>query len=259
MRKKLTTNGSAAVKHPARRVHGVVGSKSNRSGQSKPGSTTSSRKAKKRCSTRQPGQASRQRPQPVSHALTKDMIVNVLAGLLHAEHIGVAPTHMITINWEQAGVTDGVRATGRFLKLYKDAAASRGWLTCHVWVRETGACHGDHVHILLHIPPGNAGWLAKRKAGWLAKCGASRMKGVSHTGPIIGRPLTQTPFETVSDLYQANLDAVARYILKHCTSAIATAFGIRPNGGCTVKGKRVSISENLSQKARAACDLCDGG
>lgn len=184
-------------------------------------------------------------------------IVDVLFAIEHASHVGLQPTHMITINWQQMGVIDSVKANGSFLKYLKDAAARRGWPTSHIWIREVGPVIGDHVHMLVHLPPQAAGWLARNKSRWLKRCGAVRVKGGSMTSRIHGRPLVPSSEVALSELYQANIDAVTNYVLKHCDPVIGEAFGIRPNGPCTVLGRRVSISRNLHHKARSKCSACN--
>ena len=183
-------------------------------------------------------------------------VVDVLQAINHAAHICLSPTHLITIDWALAGVHQSVEATGRFLKLLKDAARKRGWANAHIWVRESGRAVGDHVHILLHLPSCARGWLARNKAGWLKRCGATKRKGVSLSRPIAGRPINVGPEAPLSALYQSNIDHVAAYILKHCDGAVADAFGIGSRGRCRILGKRVSISRNLHHKARQACATC---
>jgi hypothetical protein len=191
-----------------------------------------------------------------SDAITTAAVMAVFAALQHARHLGLSPTYLITIDWQRAGTTDTIEATGRFLKLLKDAARARGWRTSHIWVREIGAVMGDHVHILVHLPPEAKGWLAKNKAAWLKQCGAKRGKGISKTRQIVGRPLSIEVEYPTAELYAANIAAVARYVLKHCDPVVAGALGIRARGPCTLLGKRVSISQNLHHRARGQCAKC---
>lgn len=185
-------------------------------------------------------------------------VVDVLRALDHASHIGLTPTRHVTIDWEYLGVHQPVQATGRFLKYVKDAMRKRGWPTGHIWIRETGRKMGDHVHILLHLPPDAVGWLNRLMPRWLKKCGARRRRGGCKTTIVTGRPLTPDPAEPLGALHQANIERVTAYILKHCDSAVAEAFGIGSRGPCTVLGKRVSISRNLHHKARRTCQKCAG-
>lgn len=192
-----------------------------------------------------------------SMVLSAGSIRSALSALAHAMHSGMGPTHFITINWQQAGVEDGLAATGRFLKLLKDAARRHGWETAHIWVRENGAVHGDHVHILLHLPAEAHDWFKRHKAGWLRQCGAQRVAGASLTLRVAGAAFVTSP-QSMTDpaLYSANLHHVAAYILKHCAPSVAMLFGIDSKGTCLVEGKRLSISQNIHKKAQQICHQC---
>ena len=180
----------------------------------------------------------------------------VLEALRHAGHIGLLPTRMITLALDRGGSTNPVDTIGRFLKLYKDAARSRGWSTAHIWVREYGTRTGEHVHILLHVPGCSGDWLKRRMPRWLRRSGLTRRKGVSKVAPIAGRPTGSAIWSSTPELYQTNLRQVARYILKHCSSKAAEVFGIARRGPVEIKGKRVGVSMNLSEAARSRCQDC---
>ena len=78
---------------------------------------------------------------------------NVLFAAKHAIEIGAPLNRFLTIHFDAAGVIYPVQAVGRLLKLIGD------WLRCYnseltaIWVRETDHRKGEHVHILLSIPP----------------------------------------------------------------------------------------------------------
>lgn len=180
----------------------------------------------------------------------------VLEALRHAGHIGLLPTRMITLALDRGGSTNPVDTIGRFLKLYKDAARSRGWPTAHIWAREYGARTGEHVHILLHVPACSGDWLKRRMPRWLKRSGLTRRKGVSNVTQIAGRPTGNATWSSTPELYRANLRQVVRYILKHCSSRAAEVFGIARRGPVEIKGKRVGVSVNLNEAARSRCQDC---
>lgn len=180
---------------------------------------------------------------------------DVQAGLLHALHIGLPMNRHLTLNWAAMGIEDPVEATGRFLKLVKDAARRRGAQVAHVWVREVGPVVGEHVHVLLHVPD-FPGWLQRRKSNWLKQCGAIAASGSSRTRTIRGCRQDSHGQLQSPGLYGANLKTLEAYVLKHCSSDVSEAFGFKSAGGCSLSGKRVSISQNLHRKARSRCEHC---
>lgn len=176
-----------------------------------------------------------------------------VAGLAHAEHIGLAPTLFVTIDWERAGVSDGLAATGSFLRKVRDGLAKRGVATAFVWVRELGRVHGEHVHVLLHVPSDQVAWFHRRKTRWLRQCGARRVASGCRTVPVrrgggsVG---------TADPVYRANLANLTRYLLKHGDPSVKDCLAIAGRGPCTILGKRSGVSQNCAQKARAGCAMC---
>lgn len=180
---------------------------------------------------------------------------DVRAALCHSIHIGIPPNRHLTIDLEAAGAPDPILATGRFLKLLRDAARRRGALVGHVWVRECGRTVGDHVHILLHVPD-IPRWFARRKAVWLKLAGLRPVIGGSRTRVIRGYALDEHGGLKSPALYARNLENLERYLLKHCSPEVQRALGISSHGPCLITGKRVAISQNLHRAARAQCSLC---
>lgn len=191
-----------------------------------------------------------------SAAIEIHTVRGVLEALRHAAHIGLLPTRMITLALDRGDSTDPVDTIGRFLKLYKDAARSRGWPTAHIWAREYGTRTGEHVHILLHVPACSGNWLKRRMPRWLKRSGLTRRKGVSKVTQIAGRPTGSATSSSTPELYRTNLRQVVRYILKHCSSRAAEVFGIARRGPVAIKGKRVGVSVNLNVAARLRCQDC---
>lgn len=180
----------------------------------------------------------------------------VLAALLHAAHVGLVPNRHLTINLEAAGITDPVPAIGRLMKLMRDGARRHGHSLSYIWVREVGTTVGEHVHILVHVPPELKSWFARRKPGWLKRLGAGRGRGISDTRIIRGAQTSVGVTVTSPELFNVNLQNVTAYVLKHCSTDVQRHLGIISNGPCQLVGKRVSISENLHRAARSRCPRC---
>jgi hypothetical protein len=176
----------------------------------------------------------------------------------HAMHVGRPINRHLTVCWQLAGVSDGLEATSRLMKLICDGARRRGHRVSYLWVRETGQTVGDHVHILFHLPEPLVGWYRKRKSGWLRRCGATFTEGTSKTTRVRGSTPVVTGVVTRSELYEDNLKKLGNYVLKHCSRATSKALRINDNGPNLLIGKRVSISQDLHRKGRQECALCKG-
>ena len=188
--------------------------------------------------------------------ITKRQVENILDSLYHAAHIGLLPTHHITLDWEVAGVADPGAATGQLLKYMKDCARRHGVQLAHIWVQEQGRVLGRHVHLLIHIPLKLKNWLQRNLSGWLKRCGAKRKKGVRKTKKIRGSSSIFSSFEPGSDCYKSNLERLVRYVLKHCDPSAADTLGRQSSGPTDVIGKHVSVSQNIGPAARKQCPSC---
>lgn len=189
-------------------------------------------------------------------SITKGQVDNVCDSLNHAAHIGLLPTHHITLDWELAEVADPGAATGQLLKYMKDAARRHGVTLAHIWVQEQGRVLGHHVHLLVHVPLELKNWLQRNLSGWLKRCGAKRKKGVRHTIKIRGSSSIFYSFEPGSELYKANLERLVQYVLKHCDPSAADTLGRQSSGPTDVIGKHVSVSQNIGPAARKRCQIC---
>lgn len=211
--------------------------------------------ARKGSSSRSSGRACSAPRRKTSEVIEVQTARDVFAALVHAEHVGLLPNRMMTIDLERGGVADPVAAVGRLMKLAGDAVRRKGDLA-YIWVRETGPVVGNHVHVLLHLPAMRKDWLGRRMPRWLKRCGIAREKGVTRTRVIRGAASRTNTEMMCSELYTANLHAVRNYVLKHCSEDVQRDLGIIGKGPCIVVGKRVSISENLHRKARSRCSTC---
>jgi hypothetical protein len=186
-----------------------------------------------------------------SHELKPATVTGLWEAALFAPQAGVPLNVFKTIHWQKAGVSDPLAATGRFLKLAGDWVRSRGGESAHVWAREAGDEKGEHVHILLYVPPDLAKGLARRQRGWLQACGADWRRGVILTRSI-GRSLRHaTAGEVSGGDYQAHLKAVVGYVLKGGEPGALEALGLeRMETTGAVVGKRAGVSQNLGPSAR---------
>ena len=192
----------------------------------------------------------------ISQVIEVTSAIDVYAALKHSIHLGRAPNRHMTINWEAAGVSDPIVATGKLMKLMRDGARRHNLDHTYIWVRECGRIVGEHVHIMFYLPSHLTEWFKSRKAGWLKLCGAKRTKGASKTVIIRGSTGTLGISPTSNNLFAVNLQRVADYILKHCSLEVQEVLGISGKGRCELAGKRVSISQNLHRKSRSQCADC---
>lgn len=186
-----------------------------------------------------------------SRELKAATVANLRAAAHFAPKAGVPFNLFKTIHWQKAGVSDPLAATGRFLKLASDWIRSKGGTSAYVWVREAGDEKGEHVHILLHVPPALAPGLARRQRGWLQACGAEWRRGVIYTERI-GQSLRHATAGEVSGKdYLAHLKAVVGYVLKGGEPVALEALGLeRVETTGAVVGKRAGVSQNLGPAAR---------
>ena len=184
-----------------------------------------------------------------SWRLTGPQRSNLIAASRHAATIGLPLNRFVTINWESAGVADGVRATGRFLKQAQDWVRRLGHRLAYVWVQERGRRVGQHVHILLHVPPGCVRRFGQLQRGWLRTSGAILSKGIVKTRPV-GRDYAAA-LRAENGGYLRDLARVLRYVLKQSSRRPGPAAHPWATSGSFVLGKRCSTSENIGSAARA--------
>ena len=197
------------------------------------------------------GASERQKRGRRSTALRAKDCENLLLAAEFAEATGQPLNRMLTIHFDAAGIPDPVRATGQLLKLIGD------WLRCYnsgitaVWVRETGATKGEHVHILLSIPPSKIEGFNRRQRGWLKRIGAAWKRGVILSRPIGGSH--KAAFSgPCSDRYRHALSGTLDYLLKGADAEARNAHGIRRQGdGGELWGKRCGTTVNIGRAARA--------
>lgn len=185
-----------------------------------------------------------------STALRSKDCESLILAAEHANHIGKPLNRMLTVHFDAAGISDPVKATGQLLKLMGD------WLRCYnsaitaVWVREAGPAKGEHVHILLSVPPPILRSFTRMQRGWFKKIGAAWKLGVYLSRPIGGSHKVAFS-EASTNLYQQALTGALHYLLKGADAKARAAHGIsRRDEGGELWGKRCGITENIGRAAR---------
>lgn len=209
------------------------------------------------------GSPGHQEPKPAAGRTTRfityEKARNLLDASFFAAQIGLPLNRFVTIHWEQAGIlVDFQKVTGRFLKLAGDWLRLQGSEFAWVWVREGGPKDGEHVHILMHVPPHLARAFSYRQRRWLKACGANFGKGVIKSRPV-GRS-NRHAFVGVQggECYMGHLGRALDYILKGAASQTRHDLGItRAKSGGVLFGKRCSTSQNIGWAARKKYGMHD--
>lgn len=193
----------------------------------------------------------------LSECLTQVQCEKLVAAALHAERIGLAFNRHWTVHSEKAGIQphDGQAFVGRLLRSASREAKRAGGQVAAIWVRENGDGKGEHVHVLMHLPPGLD--LRNKTRRWIVAAGGTYRRNVSYVRQI-GGPLKR--FDPTSEHYQANADAVIGYLLKGADEAAASAFGLSDWGQFGwIIGKRCGATENIGKAARERLQRMRGG
>lgn len=185
----------------------------------------------------------RNRKDRVSKALTQHHAEGMLKAMARAELAGMPLNRHWTVDYELAGIADceGAAFIGRLLSECRRYARRKGVAFAAVWVREIGQRNGAHVHIAMHFPAElHLGHLTRK---WIKAAGGKYAKGISHVRSI-GTGLTCG--NDGSELYWANLEALANYLTKGSAPAVAKELGLktRKQGGAII-GKRCGWTQNL--------------
>lgn len=187
----------------------------------------------------------RNRKDRVTTALKQEHAEGILRAIAVAELKGMPLNRFWTVNFQWAGIddSDGVTFIGKLLALCHRYARAREGSFAAVWVREIGAKNGAHVHIALHFPFGwkLSGHLPRK---WIKAAGGTYRTKVSKMEAIGGSLICA---ETNPGHYWANAEAVANYMVKGSTDAVADELGLeRRKSGGRVIGKRWGRTQNLS-------------
>ena len=149
----------------------------------------------------------------------------------------------------------GEHAAAGFIRKLLDqvsrlARRAGGELTA-LWVREHASAYGEHVHILLHLPPGLS--LRNRTRRWIETAGGTYQPGVSMTKSIGGRLDKQTEKNgsDTGEHHRDNAANVVRYLLKSASAEKGDQLGLSRHG-CIgrITGKRCGWTQNIGEAAR---------
>lgn len=188
--------------------------------------------------------------------MTGAQLKSIRSAAHHAVEIGLPLNRFVTINLEAGGSLDCVKAIGRFLKLQRDWLAFKDAELAYVWTQESAPCIGQHVHILLHVPPSIVRQVSNMHRRWLAASGVIFSRGIIRTKPV-GRSYRHALVEEqYGEGYWWHLQAAVGYILKQGGDA-APGTGHR-SGKCRlsfVEGKRCGTSQNIGASARLKARL----
>lgn len=169
-----------------------------------------------------------------------------------AVRIGLPLNRHVAIHWGLAGLSDdqGMLATARFLTLARDWLRKQEGEFAWTFARENGDGKGEHVHILMHVPPHLGVRFGQRQRRWIKKIvGQNYKTGTIRTRRIGGslRAAWRSP-----EIYLINLGAVVAYLLKGVTDPVGRQLGVSAlEAGGRVIGKRTGSSENLGAAAIA--------
>lgn len=187
-----------------------------------------------------------------SIAIKIDAAKSVMLAARQSVRIGLPLNRHVTIHWGLAGIpdTDGMRATAKFLSLARDWLRKRGFDFAWVFTRENGDGKGEHVHILMHVPPHLGVEFGQRQRRWIRNITGNKYK----TGTILTRRVGGNLHAAwrSPEIYVINLGAVVAYLLKGVTQDVGEILGIPGvESGGHVIGKRTGYSENLGATAIA--------
>lgn len=206
----------------------------------------------------------RNRAERETLALSLQQARGLVAAVTHATAIGLPMNRLVTVHWGALGLTDAeaAKATGRLLKLLREALAERGLPFACAWVRENDdgdGSKGSHVHVLAHVPAAGAATLRRLRA-WARLAAGGRFN--KRTGRIEGPAYVADAVDTRRiggrlsvgrELHAVNQAMVLAYLLKGTNKQTAEKLKLeRLEPGGRVIGKRAGWSENVGVKARRA-------
>ena len=191
-----------------------------------------------------------------SRTLTIHQVRECVEAAAHSHRLGLPFNKLITINWQDGGVTNAVGATGCFLKSMLDYLRSLGSSTAYFWVLENGPVHGVHVHFLLHVDHQVSRKVSRFHRRWLTGAGARFHKGLILSRPVGLRLSHCLGAGDPSSSYDSNLAVAVEYLLKNTEPCTRATFPNRfsPRSGL-ILGKRCGTSENIGKAARARAEL----
>ncbi|UTP41436.1 hypothetical protein M9M90_09750 [Phenylobacterium sp. LH3H17] len=168
---------------------------------------------------------------------------NLAAALNFTRQLEREPNLFITIQWKHAECPIPVATrTQRFLNLAgtwlkRATGAPAVW----AYAREVGRLKGEHLHLVIHVPPRHSAAFKRAAFGWI------EMEATGEVRASAARIMPITKGTLSSDL--------KRYLLKEGTDEVRTAHWVpntakyRRTGG-VVLGKRIKVSHSIGPTAR---------
>ncbi len=184
-----------------------------------------------------------------NHAIHSDQIRNLTLALDYAIAIGLTPNRFQTINLQQGGKSGAAAQTALqlFLKTVRDWISLNGERSAAIWVREVGPRVGEHVHILLHVPPRLQTDFNLKMRHWRRSIGLSRSAGLIKTVPLWQIHIEGD--DRPSGVQ--NHHAVLSYMLKgHDRTSHRVNPNLRQQDCGIISGKRCGHTQNLGRTAR---------
>ena len=180
-----------------------------------------------------------------------DKAIDTKAAWLFAVRAGLAPTVMVTINWSLIPPDEAQRHPVNRMTAIRDAM--KQWLKRQVpgqspvWieVRENPRNKGDHVHLVVHVPP----------CGLLAFEAAMRRWVAANSAEIKPNGLNVTPI-------RSNWWDLFAYLMKGGTDEARDFAGTRRKHRTSqgvIDGPRVRVAHSIGPTARRASENAAGG
>lgn len=185
-----------------------------------------------------------------STELSQRQCANVTEAAWYAYNCGVPLNCFVSINWSTGRVAAPGEALSALLKRAGAWLAARHTRLAYVWVREADA--GDHVHLLIHVPPLHAAPFVRNIGRWLKAVGAERREKVLRTRPVARNYAAAVVSPAY---YEENLDKVLRYVLKGATAGAAAFTDGRRAPMGRVVGQRAGVSRDLGRQARVSFEM----
>lgn len=188
-----------------------------------------------------------------STELSQRQCANVTEAAWYAYKSGAPLNCFVSINWSTGRVAASAEALSALLKRAGAWLTARHARLAYVWVREADA--GDHVHILIHVPPLHAASFVRNIRRWLKAVGTERRKRVLRTRPI-ARDYAAAIVSPA--YYEENLDEVLRYVLKGATASAAAFTDERRAPMGHIVGQRAGVAHDLGRQARMSFEMGAG-
>jgi hypothetical protein len=189
----------------------------------------------------------------LSNGLDREQVIELHRGWEHAARIGLPLNAMLSIRplADDYNPTAFCRFAARVRNKLGVWARQRGVPFVAAWARECNQDGtGEHLHVLMHVPPKRYSDLEEKIIGWFPEPGAADV-----------RPANQRVFVTDTGM---RMSAIG-YIAKQMSPQAWYRRGLIRKAGGPILGKRGGITRNIGAKAidayfnaRASCPRTTG-